>query len=113
VRERVKGFTTFEARAVFGRFFVTSFVNCVLDSSVLVSLCNCVRGLCPIFRTPNTSQCVAVEASLRPTGDARNVHQLGKLAEGQARRWLLGGGRWSSCSGEQEVRPGQHVGVGV
>jgi hypothetical protein len=43
-RARVKGFTTFEAQAVFRRFFVSAVVNCVLDLNVrafciLVLLC--------------------------------------------------------------------------
>jgi hypothetical protein len=34
----------------------------------------------------------------------------GDQAEGGARRRLLGGGHWSSCSGAQAARPGQQVG---
>jgi hypothetical protein len=54
VRARVKGDTTFEARAVFGIFFVSSSVNCIPDLNVRlfrISVLVC-PGSPPNFRTP-------------------------------------------------------------
>jgi hypothetical protein len=50
VRARVKGFTTFEVRAVFRRFFVSSCVNCVLERFDFPS--TRVRGFHLNFRVP-------------------------------------------------------------
>jgi hypothetical protein len=39
------------------------------------------------------------------------VGWLGDRAESRARRWLPGGGRGDSGSGEQQARPGLHSGM--
>jgi hypothetical protein len=39
------------------------------------------------------------------------VGWLGDRAESRAHRWLPGGGRGDSGSGEQAIRPGLHLGV--
>jgi hypothetical protein len=61
--------------------------------------------------TSGARQCAAHRASRCPREIARWVGWLGGRAESRARRWLPGGGRGDSGSGEQATRPGQPVRV--
>jgi hypothetical protein len=56
-------------------------------------------------------QRVARLASLRPSGGPGRVGWTGVQVGSGARRWLLGGGRGSLCSGAQAARPRQLVRV--
>jgi hypothetical protein len=71
VRACVKGFTTFEARAVFGRSFVSSYVFCGFNLNVCVHSSLVFGGLVRIFGyppTPGTAvPCLTVLSCRRPS----------------------------------------------
>jgi hypothetical protein len=55
VRARVRGFTTFEVRAVFGRSFVSSYVICGFDLNVGLHSSLVFWGFIRIFGYPQTA----------------------------------------------------------
>jgi hypothetical protein len=60
-----------------------------------------------------TGQRVARAASLGPRGCTETVGWLGDRAGSRARRWLPGGGRRDTGSGEPAARAGQQVSAGA
>jgi hypothetical protein len=60
-----------------------------------------------------TGQCVARAASLGPRECAETVGWLGDRAGSRARRWLPGGGRRDTGSGEPAARAGQQASAGA
>jgi hypothetical protein len=56
---------------------------------------------------------VAQAASLEPSGGAETVGWLGDRAGSRTRRWLSGGGRSDTGSGEPAAQAGQQASAGA
>jgi hypothetical protein len=64
VRARVRGFTTFDVRAVFGRLFVFSYVTCGFDLNVCPHSSLVFGGLIRIFDYPPTVVSIVVTQNI-------------------------------------------------